>query len=113
MIDPIRTPAEALEAAAQIADEYHAKALEWAKTVRGLERHIGETDSSRIATAIRALAPRIPPALDGEALAEVCARALARTVVPDDPDGENERWPEWYDEARAVLAALREAEALR
>ena len=55
----------ALEKAAEIADEYHRRALEWAKTVRGLEQHIGETDSSRIAAAIRALAN------DTAALAEI------------------------------------------
>ncbi len=42
------------EACADIANEFHRKALLWAKKIRGLEKHIGETDSSRIAAAIRA-----------------------------------------------------------
>jgi hypothetical protein len=45
----------ALEEAAGVADGYHQRALDWAKTVRGLEKHIGETDSSHIAAAIRAI----------------------------------------------------------
>jgi len=45
----------AIEAAAKVADGYHQRALEWAKSVRGLEKHIGETDSSRIAAAIHAM----------------------------------------------------------
>jgi hypothetical protein len=40
------------EACATVADEYHAAALAWAKNIRGLE-DIAETDSSRIAAAIR------------------------------------------------------------
>jgi chromosome segregation ATPase len=47
--------ADAPEEAAGVADGYHQRAIEWAKTVRGLEKHIGETDSSCIAAAIRAL----------------------------------------------------------
>lgn len=47
--------AEVLEEAAMVADGYHQRALAWARTVRDLEKHIDETDSSRIATAIRAL----------------------------------------------------------
>lgn len=47
--------AEALKEAAAIAQGYHDRAIKWAKTVRGLEQHIGETDSSRIASAILAL----------------------------------------------------------
>lgn len=43
------------EEAAKVADGYHQRALAWARTVRGLEKHIDETDSSRIATAIRAM----------------------------------------------------------
>ena len=46
---------DALRDAAEVADGYHKRALEWAKTVRGLEKYIGETDSSRIAAAILAL----------------------------------------------------------
>lgn len=46
---------EALRRAAEVADGYHKRALEWAKKVRGLEQHVGETDSSRIAAGIRAL----------------------------------------------------------
>jgi hypothetical protein len=46
---------DALEEAAQVADGYHQRAITWAKTVRGLDKHIDETDSSRIAAAIRAL----------------------------------------------------------
>lgn len=46
---------EALEEAAKIADGYHQRSLEWAKTVRGLAQYIEETDSSRIAAAIRTL----------------------------------------------------------
>ena len=41
------------EACAVIAYDFHAKAIEWAKNVRGLEQHIVDTDSSRIAAAIR------------------------------------------------------------
>jgi hypothetical protein len=62
--DPHAVARAALEKAAEIADEYHRRALEWAKTVRGLEQHIGETDSSRIAAAIRAL-------MEPAALAEI------------------------------------------
>ena len=50
--------AEVLEEAAMVADGYHQRALAWARTVRDLEKHIDETDSSRIAAAIRALSPR-------------------------------------------------------
>lgn len=46
-----------LEAAAQVADGYHERALDWAKKVRGLSEHLSETDSSRIATAIRNINP--------------------------------------------------------
>lgn len=46
---------EALEEAAKVADGFHERALEWAKSVRGLTEHLTETDSSRIATAIRAM----------------------------------------------------------
>jgi hypothetical protein len=64
---PCLTPAEvdariatarkdALEEAARVADGYHQRAIEWAYTVRGLEKHIDATDSSRIATDSRALA---------------------------------------------------------
>jgi hypothetical protein len=47
---------DALEEAARVADGYHQRAIAWAYTVRGLEKHIDATDSSRIAAAIRALA---------------------------------------------------------
>ena len=46
---------DALAEAARVADGYHQRAITWAKTVRGLDKHIDETDSSRIAAAIRAL----------------------------------------------------------
>lgn len=62
------------EADARIADDFHRRAIEWAKTVRGLEKHIGETDSSRIATAIRAQ-PHDRSALD-RMLAEAREKAL-------------------------------------
>jgi hypothetical protein len=45
---------EGMEDAAKIADGYHQRAIAWAKTVRGLDKHIDETDSSRIAATIRA-----------------------------------------------------------
>ena len=109
MTDPIRTPAEALEAAAQ-----EAEACDYPRSCPTADEAVCyDAMALRISEAIRAIASRIPPAPDDEALAEMCARALARTVVPDDPDDENERWPEWYDEALAVIAALREAGALR
>lgn len=41
------------ERCAKIAEGFHERAVEWAKTVRGLEKLIDETDSSRIAAAIR------------------------------------------------------------
>jgi hypothetical protein len=46
---------EVLEEAAKVADCFHERALEWAKSVRGLTEHLTETDSSRIATTIRAM----------------------------------------------------------
>lgn len=56
---------EVLEEAAKVADAYHKRALEWAKKVRGLSEHIEDTDSSRIAREIRALAASQPaPAAD-------------------------------------------------
>lgn len=48
----------ALEEAAKVADEYHERAVDWAKTIRGLEELVTTTDSSRIAAAIRALADK-------------------------------------------------------
>lgn len=41
------------ERCAGIADKYHAQAMEWAKSQDWLKGHTGETDSSRIAAAIR------------------------------------------------------------
>lgn len=51
---------EALEEAATIADKFHADALKWAANFRGLSMFLDETDSSRIAAAIRALKDRAP-----------------------------------------------------
>jgi|GEM_PF-3454749 len=45
--------AEERERAAKVADSFHAEAVEWAKTVGWLDKLIDETDSSRIAAAIR------------------------------------------------------------
>lgn len=50
--------AKALDEAATIADKFHADALKWAANVRGLSMFLDETDSSRIAAAIRALKDR-------------------------------------------------------
>lgn len=41
------------ERCAKIADRYHAQAMEWVKSQPWLKDHTGETDSSRIAAAIR------------------------------------------------------------
>ena len=54
--DPAAIREAALLEAAAIAHAYHQKALEWAKKVRGLEQHVVETDSLRIANAILDLA---------------------------------------------------------
>ena len=54
-IDPAAIRDAALREAALIAQNYHMNALEWAKKIRGLENHIGETDSLRIANDILAL----------------------------------------------------------
>ena len=71
------------EAAARVAQDFHEKAIEWAKTVRGLEKHIGETDSSRIAAAIRALPlpPQPPLADDVAGVVERLAREKAEAEV--------------------------------
>ena len=61
LVDPAAIREEALREAATVAQGYHERALEWAKKVRGLERYIGETDSSRIATAILALIDKSAP----------------------------------------------------
>jgi len=49
--------AEERERAAKVADSFHAEAVEWAKTVGWLDKLIDETDSSRIAAAIRKQEP--------------------------------------------------------
>lgn len=61
------TPAEAYADAAAIADTFHKNALEWAKTVRGLESLVTDTDSSKIRDAILARAAEVAadPALSG------------------------------------------------
>jgi hypothetical protein len=46
----------ALEWAATAAQKKHEEAMEWAKKIRGLEKHVGKTDSLRIAEEIRAAA---------------------------------------------------------
>lgn len=51
---------EGLLEAAGIADGYHQRALEWAKNIRGLEQHVGKTDSLRIADELRAAAEVSP-----------------------------------------------------
>ncbi len=63
-----------IEADAVIADEFHRNAIEWAKKVRWFENHIDETDSSRIAAAIRNQ-PHDRTALD-RMLAEAREKAL-------------------------------------
>ena len=42
-----------IEVDAGIADDFHRRAIEWAEKVKWFEKHIDETDSSRIAAAIR------------------------------------------------------------
>jgi len=54
-IDPAAIREAALKEAAEIALSFHQKAMEWAKTVRGLAQHIDETDSLRISNTILAL----------------------------------------------------------
>ena len=54
-IDPATIREAALREAADIAISFHQNALEWAKTIRGLDRHIKETDSLRISAAILSL----------------------------------------------------------
>ena len=123
MTDPIRTPAEALEAAAQIAAGKWPRGSAHTYASENADRYIALEDASEaIAAAIRSLASRIPPAPDDEALVEVVARALC-VQAWDDPDRQIDvgigvvvLWPAWrpYEQqARAVLSALREAGALR
>ena len=107
MSDPIRTPAEALEAAAQC---YENGSGVWPE----------EWDTfASAAAAIRALAPRIPPVPDDEALVERCARAMnsAWCHAPEGTPDWGFFWSmhrdQYRKQARAVLAALREAGALR
>ena len=94
--------------------------------------HLGEMPRKRrwilrtdIVAAIRALAPRIPPALDGEALVEIVARVFVRQIPNDDKkhilathnmtekEFENDGWTGFSEDALEVVAALREAGALR
>ena len=63
--------AAALVRVVDIAMRYHADALEWAKKVRGLEDHIGETDTFKVAQDILALiTPDAQAALDRVVAAE-------------------------------------------
>ncbi len=57
-----REVAKALEEAAKVADGYHRSALDWsAARPAWFTKTVTETDSSRIAAAIRALIPEVKP----------------------------------------------------
>ena len=98
-----------IEVDAEIANDFHRRAIEWAKTVRGLEKHIGETDSSRIATAIRAQ-PHDRTALDRmlvdareKALreaAELCSSIRQRIANGPMPEGAR------FDYEQSILAMI-------
>ena len=69
--------AAALVRVVDIAMRYHADALEWAKKVRGLEDHIGETDTFKAAQDILALiTPEAQAALDRVVAAERTMRPI-------------------------------------
>ena len=77
MTDPIRTPAEALEAGAQ-----EAEACDYPRSCPTTdEADCYDAMAHRISEAIRALASRIA-APDDEALVERCARAMQRENRP-------------------------------
>lgn len=71
----------AYEAAASVADRYHDAAIVWAKGVRGLSDYIGETDSSRIATEIRALTPADAKAALYKMLRQARAEAMREAAT--------------------------------
>jgi hypothetical protein len=109
-----------IEADAEIADGFHQRAIEWAKSVRGLEKHIGETDSSRIAASIRNQ-PNDRTALDRmlaeareKALREAAAVCLAVSVDPLTQAGrEHAPWMKATAEdcSRAILALIEKPNA--
>jgi len=101
MTDPIRTPAEALEAAL-VSVEGRLGLL--------ADPHCDVAAALReAARQIRALSARIPPAPDDEALVEIVARIHCDSFDDDWRQGKG-----WHmDRARVILAALREAGALR
>lgn len=95
----------AYQRAGGMADDFHKRALEWAKTVRGLEKHIDETDSSRIRDAILALAP-------ADDLADVQALRVNVVEFAQTATERNHRIAEEAaraEAAEAEVARLREA----
>ena len=110
MTDPIRTLAEVLEAAAR--DVQLLPSGPWATEAEAMA---AVTHAAKIAAAIRALASRIA-APDDEVMVQLVRRALAKSIGECDYfacDEAVEEMCECLRDARAVLAALREAGALR
>lgn len=100
MTDPIRTPAEALEVAAR-----EAQLLPSGPWATEAEAMAAVTHAAKIAAHIRALASRIPPEPDDEALERMLLTALSQSVAWEEGDGEGA--------VRDILVALREAGARR
>ena len=101
----IRTAEEMREAAAQIADAYGWPGqMQAAAYMRLTEREEASRDTAAaISAAIRALPVAAAP--DDEELVKVITEAIIKES--------GEAGADWSETARAVLAALREAGALR
>ena len=104
--------AAALREVVDIAMRYHADALKWAKKVRGLEDHIGETDTFKVAQDILDLiTPDAQAALDRVVAAEWRDAIALMTGIVDDcllVDAQGKIIDFEYTDFQMRIAAIRE-----